>query len=241
MSRQRSARPRGRTAGWLVRSGPASNLANSRQSYGRLTRRRWLRRGSVRFSGTNSSTMAGGVRGSTRLGGRTRRGSEVRIRFLDHAGVAVRWRGTSPEGSRVVNPGDCRVSGVFVPPRGLAVPRLRLVSAVGRRAVAGRGGPSRLRVEEDLPDCSTHRRRAVRNYRVPINPVEMLRVSTAAAPQPVRRVPRPLRPCWRRLAEWTEVGVWPRLHEVEVLLAKLRRADALDFSRAAVDGSHIRA
>lgn len=45
--------------------------------------------------------------------------------------------------------------------------------------------------------------------------------------------------CWRRLAEWTEAGVWPRLHEV--LLAKLRGANALDFSRAAVDGSHIRA
>jgi transposase len=45
--------------------------------------------------------------------------------------------------------------------------------------------------------------------------------------------------CWRRLAEWTEAGVWPRLHEV--LLAELRRANALDFSRAAVDGSHIRA
>lgn len=45
--------------------------------------------------------------------------------------------------------------------------------------------------------------------------------------------------CWRRLAEWTEAGVWPRLHEV--LLAKLRSANALDFSRAAVDGSHIRA
>ncbi|SFT31417.1 Transposase [Streptomyces sp. ok210] len=45
--------------------------------------------------------------------------------------------------------------------------------------------------------------------------------------------------CWRRLAEWTEASVWPRLHEA--LLAKLRSADALDFSRAAVDGSHIRA
>ncbi len=45
--------------------------------------------------------------------------------------------------------------------------------------------------------------------------------------------------CWRRLAEWTEAAVWPRLHEV--LLAKLRSANALDFSRAAVDGSHIRA
>lgn len=45
--------------------------------------------------------------------------------------------------------------------------------------------------------------------------------------------------CWRRLAEWTEAGVWSRLHEV--LLAELRSADALDFSRAAVDDSHIRA
>ncbi|MER6807213.1 MULTISPECIES: IS5 family transposase [Streptomyces] len=44
--------------------------------------------------------------------------------------------------------------------------------------------------------------------------------------------------CWRRLAEWTEAGVWPRLHEA--LLAKLRSANALDFSRAAVDGPHPR-
>ena len=45
--------------------------------------------------------------------------------------------------------------------------------------------------------------------------------------------------CWRRLAEWTKAGVWPRLHEA--LLARLRGADALGFSRTAVDGSHIRA
>lgn len=45
--------------------------------------------------------------------------------------------------------------------------------------------------------------------------------------------------CWRRLAEWTEAGVWLRLQQV--LLARLRSADALDFSRTAVDGSHIRA
>ncbi|MBB4717773.1 transposase [Streptomyces luteogriseus] len=43
--------------------------------------------------------------------------------------------------------------------------------------------------------------------------------------------------CWRRLAAWSEAGVWPRLHEV--LLAKFRSANALDFSGAAVDGSHI--
>lgn len=46
--------------------------------------------------------------------------------------------------------------------------------------------------------------------------------------------------CWRRLAEWIEAGVWPpRLHEV--LLAKLVSANVLDFSRAVVDGSRIRA
>jgi transposase len=36
--------------------------------------------------------------------------------------------------------------------------------------------------------------------------------------------------CWRRLAEWNKAGVWQRLHEV--LLDRLRAADALDFSRA---------
>lgn len=45
--------------------------------------------------------------------------------------------------------------------------------------------------------------------------------------------------CWRRLAEWTEAGEWSRLHEV--LLAEFRGANALDSSREAVDGSHIRA
>lgn len=45
--------------------------------------------------------------------------------------------------------------------------------------------------------------------------------------------------CWRRLAEWSEAGVLPQLHTV--LLAKLRSTNTLDFSRAAVDGSHIRA
>ncbi|KAF3463184.1 IS5 family transposase [Streptomyces sp. Tu 3180] len=45
--------------------------------------------------------------------------------------------------------------------------------------------------------------------------------------------------CWRRLAEWAEAGVRPRLHKA--LLAELRGANALDFSRAAVHGSRIRA
>jgi transposase len=45
--------------------------------------------------------------------------------------------------------------------------------------------------------------------------------------------------CRRRLAEWQQASVWQRLHQV--LLDRLRAADALDFSRAAVDSSHLRA
>lgn len=45
--------------------------------------------------------------------------------------------------------------------------------------------------------------------------------------------------CWRRLREWQEQGVWQRLHEV--LLAKLNSAEEIDWQRAAVDSSHVRA
>jgi transposase len=45
--------------------------------------------------------------------------------------------------------------------------------------------------------------------------------------------------CWRRLREWQEAGVWQRLHEL--LLAKLNEADLIDWSRAAIDSSHVRA
>lgn len=45
--------------------------------------------------------------------------------------------------------------------------------------------------------------------------------------------------CWRRLRAWQKAGVWNRLHEV--LLAKLREADKIDFSRAVADSSSIRA
>lgn len=44
--------------------------------------------------------------------------------------------------------------------------------------------------------------------------------------------------CWRRLRDWHEAQVWQRLHEV--LLAELHAAGLLDWSRAAVDGSHVR-
>ncbi|MFD5898443.1 IS5 family transposase [Streptomyces sp. NPDC060366] len=41
--------------------------------------------------------------------------------------------------------------------------------------------------------------------------------------------------CWRRLAAWNEAGVWDRLHVV--LLARLRAAKQLDWSRAVIDSS----
>jgi transposase len=43
--------------------------------------------------------------------------------------------------------------------------------------------------------------------------------------------------CWRRLHEWQEQGVWQRLHEV--LLARLREAERIDWSRAVVDSAHL--
>lgn len=45
--------------------------------------------------------------------------------------------------------------------------------------------------------------------------------------------------CWRRLHEWQEAGVWQKIHEH--LLARLREADKIDFSRAVIDSSSVRA
>src|SRR5207244_12153708 len=45
--------------------------------------------------------------------------------------------------------------------------------------------------------------------------------------------------CWRRLRDWHEAGVWQRLHES--LLAELNAAEKLDWSRAVIDNSHVRA
>jgi transposase len=39
--------------------------------------------------------------------------------------------------------------------------------------------------------------------------------------------------CWRRLRDWTEAGVWARLHQV--LLDQLGIADQIDWSRACLD------
>jgi len=45
--------------------------------------------------------------------------------------------------------------------------------------------------------------------------------------------------CWRRLRDWQRAGVWDHLHRV--LLDRLRGADQLDWSRAAVDSASVRA
>ena len=45
--------------------------------------------------------------------------------------------------------------------------------------------------------------------------------------------------CWRRLDAWQRAGVWPRVHEE--LLARLHKVGGIDWSRALVDSSSIRA
>ena len=44
---------------------------------------------------------------------------------------------------------------------------------------------------------------------------------------------------WNRLDEWRRAGVWDALHRL--LLDKLRGEEAIDFSRAVVDSSSVRA
>ena len=43
--------------------------------------------------------------------------------------------------------------------------------------------------------------------------------------------------CWRRLRDWTRAGVWKKLHHE--LLNRLRDADQIDWSRAAMDASTV--
>lgn len=45
--------------------------------------------------------------------------------------------------------------------------------------------------------------------------------------------------CWRRLRDWQKAGVWHTVHRI--LLNQLRKADQIDFSRAAVDSATVRA
>src|SRR5258708_6712748 len=45
--------------------------------------------------------------------------------------------------------------------------------------------------------------------------------------------------CWRRLRDWQEAGIWQLIHFV--LLDWLARYGQIDWSRAVVDGSSVRA
>jgi len=45
--------------------------------------------------------------------------------------------------------------------------------------------------------------------------------------------------CWRRLRDWQKAGVWEKLHKE--LLRRLHAADRIDWSRAVVDSSSVRA
>jgi transposase len=45
--------------------------------------------------------------------------------------------------------------------------------------------------------------------------------------------------CWRRLNAWQRRGVWDQLHQL--FLERLQEADKIDWSRAAVDSSSLRA
>ncbi len=45
--------------------------------------------------------------------------------------------------------------------------------------------------------------------------------------------------CWRRLHEWTEAGVWPRIHQK--LLGVLGRRGRIDASLAVMDSASVRA
>jgi transposase len=44
---------------------------------------------------------------------------------------------------------------------------------------------------------------------------------------------------WRRLHAWQKRGVWQKIHEA--LLAHLQEADQIDWSRAIIDSSSVRA
>ncbi|GLW59552.1 hypothetical protein Kpho01_75620 [Kitasatospora phosalacinea] len=45
--------------------------------------------------------------------------------------------------------------------------------------------------------------------------------------------------CWRRLGRWQKAGVFEALHRL--LLAELNAAGLIDWTRACVDASHVRA
>lgn len=100
------------------------------------------------------------------------------------------------------------------------------------------------RVAPLLPPAPERRRRHPGRLRVPDRTalagiLYVLRTGVAWRDVPAETVGCSGITAWRRLRDWTEAGVWPRLHAA--LLAELRRADLLDLDDCAVDGSHVRA
>jgi transposase len=45
--------------------------------------------------------------------------------------------------------------------------------------------------------------------------------------------------CWRRLRDWQQAGVWERMHRA--VLDRLGRVGQIDWSRAVIDASSVRA
>ncbi|MFE4216224.1 IS5 family transposase [Streptomyces sp. NPDC056844] len=100
------------------------------------------------------------------------------------------------------------------------------------------------RVAPLLPSAPERRRRHPGRLRVPdraalAGVMFVLRTGVAWRDVPAETVGCSGVTAWRRLRDWTEAGVWPRLHAA--LLAELRRADLLGLDDCAVDGSHVRA
>ncbi|MFB6551707.1 IS5 family transposase [Streptomyces sp. NPDC056405] len=100
------------------------------------------------------------------------------------------------------------------------------------------------RVAPLLPPAPERRHRHPGRLRVPdhvalAGVMYVLRTGVAWRDVPAETVGCSGVTAWRRLRDWTEAGVWPRLHVT--LLTELRRAGLLDLDDCAVDGSHVRA
>jgi transposase len=99
------------------------------------------------------------------------------------------------------------------------------------------------RIEPLIPKVARRRRYPGRK-RIPDRRVLTGIIFVLVTGIPWERLPREMgcgsgMTCWRRLKQWNDAGVWQRLHEV--LLADLHQADKIDWSRAAIDSSHVRA
>ncbi|WP_374114717.1 hypothetical protein [Streptomyces cellostaticus] len=83
------------------------------------------------------------------------------------------------------------------------------------------------------------RRPRTRTWGSPAGATYVLRTGDARRDVPAETVGRSGVTAWRRLRDWTESDVWPRLHSARP--AELRRAGLLDLADCSVNGSHVRA